>query len=143
MSQKSPANGFEWVERLSEFDEHFIKNNDEHSDKGYFLEVDVEYPKNLFSLHRDLPFLAERKKIDKCKKLVCNIYNKENYVIHIRALKQGLTHGLILKKVHKVVQFNQKKRKKKMVKINMNTKLRTDAKNDCYFRKNNGKCKKA
>ena len=62
MSQKLLVNGFEWVEKLSKFDERFIKNYDENSYKGYFLEVDVEYPKNLFSLHNDLPFLPERKK---------------------------------------------------------------------------------
>ena len=47
------------------------KNYDENSNKGYILEVDVECPKNLFNLDKDLPFLAEKKKIDKCKKLVC------------------------------------------------------------------------
>ena len=98
MSQKLPVNGFEWVEKLSQFNECFIKNYDENSDKGYIIEVDVKYPKNLFNLHKDLPFLPERKKIEKCKKLVCNIHNKENYVVHIRALKQALNHGLILKK---------------------------------------------
>ena len=97
MSQRLLVNGFEWMEHLSEFDERFIKNYNENNDKGYILEVDVEYPKNLFNLHKDLPFLAERKKIEKCKKLVCNIHNKENYVVHIRALKQALNHGLILK----------------------------------------------
>ena len=86
------------MEELSEFDERFIKNYDENSDEGYFLEVDVEYPKNVFNLHCDLPFLPERKKIEKYKKLVCNIHNKENYVVHIRALKQALNHGLILTK---------------------------------------------
>ena len=45
----------------------FIKNYDENSNKGYILDVDVEYPKNLFNLHSDLPFLSERKKIDKDK----------------------------------------------------------------------------
>ena len=53
------------MEQLSEFIERFIKNYDENNDKGYILEVDVEYPKNLFSLHSDLPFLPERKKIPK------------------------------------------------------------------------------
>ena len=73
MSQKLPVDGFKWIKKLSEFDERFIKNYDENNDKGYILEVDVEYPKNLFNLHSDLPFLPERKKIKKCKKLVCNI----------------------------------------------------------------------
>ena len=53
---------------------------------------------SLHDLHSDLPFLAERMKINKCKKLVCNINDKENYVVHIRALKKALNHGLILKK---------------------------------------------
>ena len=73
-----------------EFDERFIKNNNENSNKGYFIEVDVEYPKKMFNLHKDLPFLPERKKIEKCNKLVCNIHDKENYVVHIRALKEAL-----------------------------------------------------
>ena len=77
MSQKLPVNGFEWVKLLSKFDERFIKSYDENSDKGYFLEVDVEYLKNLFSLHRDLPFLPERKKIEKCNKLVCDFHDKK------------------------------------------------------------------
>ena len=70
MSQKLPVNGFEWVEDLSQFQEDVKKNCDENSDKGYFLEVDVEYPRNLFHLQRDLPFLPERKKMGKCNKLV-------------------------------------------------------------------------
>ena len=65
MSQKFPVNGFEWVEKLSQFNEGFIKNYDENSHKGYILEVDAEYLKNLFNLHKDLPFSAERKKINK------------------------------------------------------------------------------
>ena len=72
MSQKLPVNGFESVKKLSKFDEFLIKNYDENSDKGYFLEVDVEYPRNLFNLQRYLPFLPERKKMGKCNKLVCD-----------------------------------------------------------------------
>ena len=98
MSQKLPVDGFKWVKDLSKFNESFIKNYNENSNKGYFLEVDVEYPKKLFNLHRDLPFLPERKKIKKCEKLVCTIQNKKNYVVHINALKQTLNHGLMLKK---------------------------------------------
>ena len=93
---------------ISKFDEQFIKNYDKNSDKGYILKVDVEYPINLHGLHNDLPFLPEKMKISKCNKLVCNLYDKSNYVIHIRTLKQALNNGLIFKKVHKVVQFNQK-----------------------------------
>ena len=62
MSQKLPVNGFKWVKKLSRFNEIFIRNYDENSDKGYFLEVDVDYPKKLFDLRKDLPFLPERKK---------------------------------------------------------------------------------
>ena len=103
MSQKLPINGFNRVKKLSKFDKDFIKKYDENSNKGYILEVDVEYPKNVFNLHSDLPFLPERKKTDKCKKLVCNIHNKENYAVHIRALKQALNHELILQKVHRAI----------------------------------------
>ena len=98
VSQRLPVNGFEWMEQLSEFDERFIKDYDENNDKGYILEVDVEYSKHLFNIRSDLPFLPERKKIKNCKKLVCNIHDKESCVVHIRALKQAINHGLILKK---------------------------------------------
>ena len=97
VSLKLPVNGFEWVEELSKFDEPFIKSYDEDSNKGYSLEVDVEYPKHLFNLHSDLPFLTERNKIKKCNKLVHDIHDKKNYASHVGALKQVLNHGLILK----------------------------------------------
>ena len=66
ISQKLPVNGFMWYSKyLSDFNEVFIKNHDENSDEGYFLEVDVEYPKQLFGFHKKLPFLPERKKMEK------------------------------------------------------------------------------
>ena len=130
MSQKLPVNNFKWVKKddISNFNENFIKNYDKNSDKGYILEVDVEYPKNLDKLHSDLPFLPERMKINKHSKLTCNAYNKENYVDHIMALKQALNNGLILKKVHRIIQFNQEAWLKPY--IDMNTRLRKEAKND-------------
>ena len=70
MYQKLRVNGFKWVKSLSKFNEIFIRNYDENSDKGYFLEVDVDYPKKLFDLHKDLPFLSERKKVNKIEKLI-------------------------------------------------------------------------
>ena len=77
MSQKLPVNCFKWIHDVSEIDEKFIKNYDENSDKGYILEVDVKYPRKLHDLYSDLPFLPKRMKIDKCKKLVCNLPNKK------------------------------------------------------------------
>ena len=68
MSQKRPVDGFKWVKSLSQFNEDFIKNYHENSNMGYFLEVDVEYPKKIFNLHKDLPSLPERKKNWKGKK---------------------------------------------------------------------------
>ena len=77
MSQKLPVNGFKWINDVSEINEEFIKNYDENNDKGYILEVDVKYPRKLHDLHSDLPFLPKRMKIDKCKKLMCNLRNKK------------------------------------------------------------------
>ena len=92
----------------------------------------MEYPKTLFNSHKDLPFLPERKKVEKVEKLICSIEDKQKYVIHIRAWKEALNHGLKLKKVHRVIKFNQKLWLKTY--IDMNTKLRTNAKNQ--FEKN-------
>ena len=92
------------------------------------LKVNVEYPKNLHDLHSDFPFLPERMKIDKSKKLVFNLYDKESSVVHIRSLKQALNHGLLLKKFHRVIQFNQEAWLKPY--IDMNTELKKQVKND-------------
>ena len=77
LSQKLPVNGFKFGKKVSKIDEDFIKNYDEDTDKGYILEVDVKYSKNLQDFHSDLQFLPERMKIDKCNKLVCNLYDKK------------------------------------------------------------------
>ena len=128
MEQNLPVGGFEWIRDVSRIDEDFIKNYDENSDIGYFLKVDIEYAKELHDLHSELPFLLERMKINKYSKLVCNLYDKKNYVVYIRALKQALMHGLKLKNVHKVLQFDQKPWLKPY--IEMNTELRKKAKDD-------------
>ena len=123
MSEKLPVNSFN-SQNMSKFIEKFIKN----SDKGHILEVHVEYPKRFHNLHNDLPFLPERMKIKKWSKLVCNLYDKNNYAAHIGTLEQTLNHGLIIKKVHKVIQSHQKAWLKSC--IDMNIKLRTEAKTD-------------
>ena len=84
--------------------------------------------KKLFDLHKDQPFLPERKKVNKVEKLIYNMEEKEKYVVHIKFLKQALNHGLVLKKLHRVIQFNQKNWLKPY--IDMNTKFRKEAKND-------------
>ena len=77
MPQKWPGHGFKWTRSTSKFNKDFIKNYDENSNKGYILEVDIEYPQRLHNLHRDLPVLPERMTIKKCNKLVWNLRNKK------------------------------------------------------------------
>ena len=128
MPQKLLVTNFEWIEDTSQFNENFIKDYNEENDKWYLLEVDVQYPEKLLELHHDLPFFSERMKIEKAENLVANLRNKTQYVIHIRNLKEALNHGLVLKKVHRVIKFNQKALLKPY--IDMNTKLRQKVKNN-------------
>ena len=108
MLQKIPLSKFEWIEDTSRFNEEFIKNYNKESDEGSFLEVDAKYFEKLHELYSDLIFLPEIMKIEKVEKLVSNLHDKTEYVIHLRKLKQALRHGLILKKVHRVIKFNRK-----------------------------------
>ena len=109
MSQKLPVNNFEWIEDTSRFNEDVIKNYN-------FLKVDVQYPEKLHELHNDLPFLSEKMKFGKIKKLVTNLHEME-YIMHIINSKQALNHGLVLKNVHRVTKFNQEDRLKRRIKI--------------------------
>ena len=118
---------FKWVKDTSKINEEFIKNYNENSKKGYTLEVDVKYPQKLHDLHSDLPFLPKRMKINKYEKLVCNLHKKK-YVVHIKSLKQALNHGLKLKSIRRIIEFNQKAWLKPY--IDMNTELRKLAKDD-------------
>ena len=63
MLQKLPVSHYEWIKDISQFNEDFIKNYNEDSDDGYFLEVDIQYFENLHDLHNNLPFLPKRKKL--------------------------------------------------------------------------------
>ena len=124
--KKLPVNNFEWITDTSQFNEDFLKNYNEESDEGYFLEVDVQYLEKLHEFHNGLPFLTERIKIEQVEKLVANLHDKTEYVIHMRNLKQTLNHGLILRKVNRVIKFNQKAWLKPY--IDMNTKVKQKAK---------------
>ena len=87
------------VKDTSQFDEDFVKNCNEESNKGYFLEVDVQYLEKLHEFHNDLLFLSKRMKIEKFEKLVANLNDKTEYVTHIRNLKKALNRSLVLKKI--------------------------------------------
>ena len=101
MSQKLPVDGLKWVENTSQFSKYFIENYNEDSDEEHFLEADVQYLELLHELHNDLLFLPERMNVK-------NLHDKKEYFIQKRHLKQVLNHGLVLKKVYKVIKFNQK-----------------------------------
>ena len=113
MSQKPPVNGFKWLKKSSKFDEHFIKNYDENSDKGYFLEVDVEYPNKIIQELQSM-------ELHSIFIVIYHFYPKE---IKLK--------NVVLKRVLTVIQFNQGAWLNPY--IDMNTKLRTEAKN--YFEK--------
>ena len=103
MSQPLPTRGFKWVDvNPNEISELATRTN-----KGYVLEVDVSYPKELHNQHNDLPFMCERMEINGVEKLVPNLKDKKNYVIHIQALNQALQHRLRLDRIHRAIEFDQ------------------------------------
>ena len=124
MSQPLPIGGFKWVD----LNPNEISELATLTDKGYILEVDVSYPKDLHDSHNDLPFMCERMEINGVEKLVPNLRDKNSYVIHIQALNQALQHGLRLDRIHRVIEFNQLPWLKTY--IDFNTQLRTAAAND-------------
>ena len=122
-----------WIKDTSQCNEGFIRNYNEESDEGYFLKVDAQYYQKLHELYNDLLFLSGKMKIEKVKKLVANLHDKTEYVTHIRNLKQALNHGLLSKKVYKMIKFPQNTWLKPY--IDLRTDLRKKAKNDLekYF----------
>ena len=111
MSQPLPAGEFKSVEikDLKQRPQNLKKAIDlmTKRDHGYLLEVGVQYPKEPHDHHNDLTFMCEKIRVNGVEKLVPNLYDKEKCVIHIKALKQALDHGLVLKKIHRVIEFKQ------------------------------------
>ena len=149
MSKKLPFDNFNWY--FSRMDEKKVLSYSDDDDKGYILEVDLEYPKELHDLHRYYPLAPEimsvsenmlspvQKEIhkqyygkdasdEKTNKLILNVMDKKKYVLHISALKFYLEHGLKLKKVHRVISFNQADFLKPY--IDFNTEKRKNAKTE-------------
>lgn len=128
MQKYLPYGGFKWLDKkkAEKFDCTVIA---EDFVKGYVLEVDVEYPDELHDLHKDLPFFPVHEKPpgSKQEKLMTTLYNKNKYIVHYSYLKQAIKHGLILKKIHRVLEFDQSPYLKKY--IDINTKYRQAAKN--------------
>ena len=110
----------------------------EKSPIGYFLEVDLKYPDELHELHNDYPLAPEKLavssdmlskycksiadkyeiKVGDIKKLIPNLANKTNYVVHYRNLQLYLSLGMKLTKIHKVLKFNQSDWMKKYIDFN-------------------------
>ena len=126
MSQKLLLKYFKCVEDVSELNEDFIKCYSDESDERYFLEVDVQYPENLHNLYYGLSLLPKRIKIKKVDKLLGNLHDNEEYILHIRNFKKALNYKLVFEKVHRVIKFKQKSWSKQY--IDKNTDLRKKSK---------------
>ena len=129
MSQYIPHRGFKWLSE-KEINSTDFTNVPDDSTTGYILEVDLEYPKELHDKHKDFPLAPQNMcpPGSKQTKLLGTLYNKEKYVLHYRNLKQYLSLGMKLKKIHIVIQFEQSQWLKKY--IDLNTEMRTKATNE-------------
>ena len=136
MSQPLPTGEFKWVDienlkggarELKRTIDLMVRNSNSRG-VGYVLEVDVKYPRELHNLHNDLPFMCEKIRVNGVEKLVLNLHDKKKHMIHVKALKQALDHGLVLERIHRVIQFKQSAWMKEY--IDFNTRLRMVAKNN-------------
>ena len=129
MSEMLPTHGFKW---LTDKEINNLYNNQVvqvWEKTPCILEVDLEYPKELHDLHNDYPLCPERVKCDKgVEKLIPNLGDKNNYVIHYKNLIQCLKLGMKLKKIHRGIKFIESTWLKPY--IDKNTKLRSQAKNN-------------
>ena len=128
MLQPLPTGEFRWINCDSWDPKRLVDMLSAEKKYGYLLEVDVSYPKKLHDLHNDIPFMCNKMKVNGVEKLIPNLYDKRKYIVHIRALKQALDHGLVLEKIHRCIRFKQSPWMKEY--IDFNTRLRTAARND-------------
>ena len=119
MSKPLPTHGFKWMEP-----------NELENWRNYscVLEVDLEYPRSLHDLHSDYPLAPKQIEVNKVKKLIPNLGNKEKYILHYENLKQYLSLGLKLNKIHRGIKFEESQWLKNY--IALNTELRTAAANE-------------
>ena len=147
MSQSLPTGGFKWKDPNEVQLSSYTAAELEDAEKGLLLEVYLEYPKQLHDLHNDYPLVPEKEVIKKdklskyCKmieekykisvgpvsKLITTLNDKKKYVIHYINLQLYLSLGMKLKKINRVLKFNQSKWLKEY--IDFNTQKRTNAKN--------------
>ena len=119
MSKPLPTHGFKWM-KVDELETWELYS--------CILEVDLEYPKNLHDLHSDYPLAPEQIVVNKVSKLIPNLGNKKKYILHHENLKQDLRLGLKLTHIHRGIKFKESSWLEKY--ITLNTKLRTEAKNE-------------
>ena len=127
MINNLPTHRFKW-KNGEDFTPEKVDKLLKKDKRGYLLLVDVEYPKQLHENYNELSFLVEKMKTGRDEKLVPNLKDKKGYLVHIKALDQALKHGLKLKKVHRVIEFQESRWMKDY--IMLNTRLRTAAKNE-------------
>ncbi|KAJ8978158.1 hypothetical protein NQ317_016861 [Molorchus minor] len=123
MSQALPTGGFMWLSQ-EEIDNLDITSISDNSNEGYYIfEVDIHYPQELHDSHADLPFLVETiippNSQSKLPKLIPNLNDKKLYVVHYRTLKQAVSNGLVVTRIHRVLKLKKY--------IDLNTKLRNEA----------------
>jgi hypothetical protein len=158
---KLPVNNFQWLTK-NEINQIQVKDYNDDSDVGYFLECDLEYPCEIHDFHSDYPLAPEKMSVnsndfgeyqkslmnklhinylDHQKKLIPSLNDRKNYVLHIRNLKFYVSKGMKVKKIHRVLSFNQSMWLSEY--IMLNTKLRIEAKNDFekdFFKLMNNSC---
>ena len=98
MSQPLPTCEFRWINCDNWDPKRLVEMFANERKYGYLLEVDVKYPEELHDIHNDIPFMCAKMKVNGVEKLISNLYNKRKYIVHIRALKQAMDHGLILER---------------------------------------------